>query len=87
MRRKRCECCCFCLLLSLLLLLPLVLTYFLSISFQVLYYQLAEGQTEAELSDAWIGTEEAIITYDGNLSGHHTWEDVSFRYSTWQQPN
>ena len=64
-----------------------MLTYFLSIFFQVLYYQLAEGQTEAELSDAWIGTEEAIVTYDGNLSGHHTWEDVSFRYSTWQQPN
>ena len=53
----------------------------------MLYYQLAEGQTETELSDAWIGTEEAIVTYDGNLSGHHTWEDVSFQYSTWQQPN
>ena len=87
MRRRRCECCCFCLLLSLLLLLPLVLTYVLSIFFQMLYYQLAEGQTETELSDAWIGTEEALVTYDGNLSGHHTWEDVSFRYSTWQQPN
>jgi hypothetical protein len=74
-------------LLVLLLLLQFMLTYLLSL-FQLLYYQLSKGQAEAELlSDAWIGTEEAIVTYDGNLSGHHTWEKISFQHSTWLQPN
>ena len=93
MRRGRCECCrcCFCLRRTALAGSAASATIYADLPlslFQLLYYQLSKGQAEAELlSDAWIGTEEAIVTYDGNLSGHHTWEKISFQHSTWLQPN
>ena len=52
----------------------------------MLYYQLADGQTETQLNaDAWVATEEAILTYTG-ASGHR-WENVHFKHSTWLQVN
>ena len=51
-----------------------------------LYYQLAPGQTEADLNaNTWIAVKEALVDYN-NTAGH-AWENVQFSYSTWMQPN
>jgi hypothetical protein len=52
----------------------------------MLYYQLAEGQTQADLeAKAWVAAEEILVAYTGT-SGH-SWEKVQFSYSTWMQAN
>ena len=49
----------------------------------MLYYQLAEGQTQADLeAKAWVAAEEILVAYTGGTSGH-SWEKVQFSYSTW----
>lgn len=51
-----------------------------------LYYRLLPGQTTAELRDAWVASEEVIMSYRAGAS-RHRWEGVNFQYSTWTQPN
>ena len=51
-----------------------------------LHYQLAPGQTKAQLNaGAWIATKEAIVEHKGTVG--QSWENLQFSYSTWMQPN
>lgn len=49
-------------------------------------YTLAHGQTLADLQNAtWVSGAEVILSLYG-VAGH-TWQDVTFEFSTWYQPN
>jgi hypothetical protein len=52
----------------------------------MLYYQLAPGQTEAQLNaGAWIASKEVLVEHKGTAG--HSWQSVQFSHSTWMQPN
>ena len=47
---------------------------------------LAPGQTLLDLeSDAWVSSQELLIAYSGTQN--HVWENATFEYTTWAQPN
>ena len=52
----------------------------------MLFYQLAPGQTEAQLNaGAWIASKEVLVELVGTTG--HNWQSVQFSHSTWMQPN
>ena len=46
---------------------------------------LEEQAEEGELNNSWIALEDTLLNISGTTG--HTWESISFRYSTWMQPN
>jgi len=61
-------------------------TFYHDIDSGRIHYALAPGQTKEDLDNhAFVSGMEVLVDYKD--AGQHSWENITFQYSTWLQPN